>query len=348
MMTVQAILEAAAELICDLGYANASTNKIAARAGVSIGSLYQYFANKEAILARLLEDHQRQVAEMVERAWPVLENPDVPLTAGLHRLFDEFIALHERNPKLARALSSEVPRPRTDHPKRRHHAARMERLLRQRPDVRVGDPEAAAPVVAAACEALTRWLVHDVPPGRGRPRLVDEMVTMLAGYLAGACAPGAAHFTPIGVVHTPFRSTRGMPIQPSRARGYRGTITVFSDYVDGLADLDGFSHIILLCHFHQARPHRLRVVPYLDDQERGLFATRAPSRPNPIGLSVVRLQAIDGAEVTIDGVDLLDGTPLLDIKPWVGEFDQRDEEVRCGWLDAARRRRRLADDRFAK
>jgi tRNA-Thr(GGU) m(6)t(6)A37 methyltransferase TsaA len=152
-------------------------------------------------------------------------------------------------------------------------------------------------------------------------------------------------YHPIGFVRSPFTSTDGMPIQPSRARGVEGSVVVEPEFAEGLADLDGFSHLVLLCHMHQSRPYRLKVVPYLDDVERGLFATRAPSRPNPIGLSVVGLRSIDGATVHISGVDLLDGTPVLDIKPYVGEFDER-EKARFGWLEAARRRERCADNRF--
>jgi len=152
-------------------------------------------------------------------------------------------------------------------------------------------------------------------------------------------------YHPIGVVHSPFATTEGMPIQPSRAKGVRGWVEIEPEYVEGLADLEGFSHVVLLCHLHRARPHRLKVVPYLDDTPRGLFATRSPSRPNPIGLSVVRLLGIDGCTLEIAEVDLLDGTPVLDIKPYVGDFDERTD-VRIGWLEEARRRRRDADRRF--
>jgi tRNA-Thr(GGU) m(6)t(6)A37 methyltransferase TsaA len=122
-------------------------------------------------------------------------------------------------------------------------------------------------------------------------------------------------------------------------------LEVFPEYVDGLRDLDGFSHVILLTHLHRSRPHRLSVVPFLDDEPRGLFSTRAPSRPNPIGLSVVRLQAVEGPRVSIQDIDLLDGTPLLDIKPYVPAFDV-GTEVRLGWLDVALRRRAQSDTRF--
>jgi tRNA-Thr(GGU) m(6)t(6)A37 methyltransferase TsaA len=152
-------------------------------------------------------------------------------------------------------------------------------------------------------------------------------------------------YQPIGVMHTPFKTTEGMPIQPSRAQGAEGTVEIEEEYVEGLADLDGFSHIILLCHFHEARPPRMKVVPFLDDVPRGLFATRAPSRPNPIGLSIVRLTRIEGRTLHVADVDLLDGTPVLDIKPYVGEFDHC-EDARFGWLENARARERDSDGRF--
>jgi tRNA-Thr(GGU) m(6)t(6)A37 methyltransferase TsaA len=152
-------------------------------------------------------------------------------------------------------------------------------------------------------------------------------------------------YKPIGVVHSPFTEQEGTPIQPSRAKNAEGTVEVFQEFVDGLSDLDGFSHIILLCHLHRTRGYRLKVVPYLDTQLRGLFATRAPSRPNPIGLSVVELLGVDGNTLAIRGVDLLEGTPVLDIKPYVGEFDDR-AQVRKGWLEHVRRQTDVADDRF--
>jgi tRNA-Thr(GGU) m(6)t(6)A37 methyltransferase TsaA len=152
-------------------------------------------------------------------------------------------------------------------------------------------------------------------------------------------------YRPIGVVHSPFTEPTGMPIQPSRGRGIRGTVEVFPDFVEGLADLDGFSHIFLICHLHRSSGFQLKVVPYLDDVPRGVFATRAPRRPNPIGLSVVSLVAVDDGTLTIEDLDLLDGTPVLDIKPFVGEFDDR-HGLRTGWLEAARARRAIADDRF--
>jgi tRNA-Thr(GGU) m(6)t(6)A37 methyltransferase TsaA len=152
-------------------------------------------------------------------------------------------------------------------------------------------------------------------------------------------------FQPIGVIHSPFEKVEGIPIQPSHAQDVKGTVEVFPEFAEGLCDLDGFSHIILLYHLHESRSYRLKVVPFLDADPRGLFATRAPNRPNPIGLSVVRLVAIVENKLFIEGVDILDGTPLLDIKPHVDDFEAGGE-VRVGWLGSVRRQKKLADDRF--
>ncbi len=155
-------------------------------------------------------------------------------------------------------------------------------------------------------------------------------------------------FKPIGIVHTPFPEPKGMPIQPAGGAGVKATIEVFPQYRDGLADLDGFSHIIVLYHLHRSEGYKLRVVPFMDTVERGLFATRAPKRPNPIGLSVVQLDKIEDGVLYIQNVDIVDGTPLLDIKPYVPEFDQQ-LEIRTGWLDHVKRTvsKRRSDERFA-
>jgi tRNA-Thr(GGU) m(6)t(6)A37 methyltransferase TsaA len=139
-------------------------------------------------------------------------------------------------------------------------------------------------------------------------------------------------YSPIGVVHSPFKEPKGTPIQPPSAEGVAGTVEVFPECVEGLKDLDGFSHIILLYHFHLSKESPLRVKPFMDDEVHGVFAMRGPSRPNPIGLSVVRLVRVEGNVLHIEGVDIVDGTPLLDIKPYVPEFDARDVE-RIGWLE---------------
>jgi len=136
---------------------------------------------------------------------------------------------------------------------------------------------------------------------------------------------------PIGLIHTPFKNREGMPIQPSGGRGVRGHIDLYTEYQDGLKDLSGFSHIILVYYFHQSHEYALCVKPFLDHELRGVFATRAPKRPNPIGLSVVCLERIEKTRLYINNIDILDGTPLLDIKPYVPEFDSA-ENVRIGWL----------------
>ena len=152
---------------------------------------------------------------------------------------------------------------------------------------------------------------------------------------------------PIGIIHTPFAEPKGMPIQPAGATGIRGTIEVFDEFHAGLKDLDGFSHIILIYHFHRSHGFNLHVVPFMDSQPRGLFATRAPKRPNPIGISVVQLDRIETGVLYIQNPDVLDGTPLLDIKPYVPEFDS-PSNFRTGWLDQARKTvsNRKSDDRF--
>jgi len=139
-------------------------------------------------------------------------------------------------------------------------------------------------------------------------------------------------YTPIGIVHSPFKEIEGVPIQPSAAQGIKGTIEVNPEYADGLRDLDGFSHIILLYHFHLSEGHSLEVIPFLDDKAHGIFATRAPHRPNSIGLSVVKLIEIKDNLIYIENVDIIDGTPLLDIKPYVKDFDSL-EGIKQGWLE---------------
>ncbi len=141
-------------------------------------------------------------------------------------------------------------------------------------------------------------------------------------------------YYPIGLVHTPFKEIEGMPIQPTGATGVQGTIEILPDFVEGLQDIEGFSHIILLYHFHRVEAASLTVTPFLDSRPHGVFATRAPKRPNPIGLSIVRLLRREGNVLHVENVDLLDGTPVLDIKPYVPEFDHQPVE-RVGWLAQA-------------
>jgi tRNA-Thr(GGU) m(6)t(6)A37 methyltransferase TsaA len=158
---------------------------------------------------------------------------------------------------------------------------------------------------------------------------------------------GTLEVTPIGIIRSPFTEARGTPIQPALADGAEGTVEVFEQYADGIADLEGFDRIWLIYWFDRVRDVRLKVTPYLDDAERGLFATRAPCRPNPIGMSPVRLVRIEGRVLHVLDVDVLDGTPLLDIKPYSPRFDCFDVG-RSGWLDAAADRRAVADGRFHK
>jgi tRNA-Thr(GGU) m(6)t(6)A37 methyltransferase TsaA len=139
-------------------------------------------------------------------------------------------------------------------------------------------------------------------------------------------------YKPIGVVHSPFKEPKGTPIQPPGGKGIDGTVEVFPEYAEGLKDVEGFSHIILIYHFHLSKGLSLKVKPYMENELRGVFATRAPSRPNPIGISVVRLVRIEGNILHVRDVDVVDGTPLLDIKPYVPEFDVR-EVNKTGWLE---------------
>ena len=139
-----------------------------------------------------------------------------------------------------------------------------------------------------------------------------------------------------------------MPIQPSAAKGVQGRVVIQAQFQSGLKDLDGFSHLILIYDFDRVEEYKLTVTPFLDDQERGVFATRAPLRPNPIGLSVVKLLKIQGNVLEIENVDVIDQTPLLDLKPYVPYFD-RPERVRAGWIDRVKDevKDKRSDERFS-
>jgi tRNA (adenine37-N6)-methyltransferase len=154
-------------------------------------------------------------------------------------------------------------------------------------------------------------------------------------------------YEPIGIIHSPFNKIEGMPIQPPGAKGITGTVKLFARYTKGLQDIDGFSHIILLYHLHLSKGPSLKVTPFLDDEPHGIFATRSPRRPNPIGISVVRLVKREKNILHIEDVDIVNGTPLLDIKPYVPEFDNIKSE-RMGWLSArvGKVRRMKSDKRF--
>lgn len=153
----------------------------------------------------------------------------------------------------------------------------------------------------------------------------------------------------IGTIHTAFDSPENMPIQGAMDPDSRGTVTFSSDYVEGLKDLDGFSHIILIYHFHESedvvKDEVLNVQPFLEDKTHGVFATRAPRRPNPIGVTVVELMEIDDNELTVRGIDVLDGPPLLDIKPYLSDVDSPGD-TRDGWIDGRMSDEHRSDDRF--
>ena len=154
-------------------------------------------------------------------------------------------------------------------------------------------------------------------------------------------------YKPIGIIHSPFKDIKGMPIQPTGAEGVAGTIEMRPEFIEGLKDLEGFSHIILIYHFHQSEGYTLSVKPFLDNNQHGVFATRAPRRPNPIGISAVKLIKVEGRTLHVENVDIVDGTPLLDIKPYVPEFDIQRAE-RTGWLSekAGKAEKVKSDQRF--
>lgn len=138
-------------------------------------------------------------------------------------------------------------------------------------------------------------------------------------------------FSPIGIIHTPFKTIENMPIQPTADNNTGGWVEIFNEYNEGLADLEGFSHLYLIFHLHKISGYKLKVIPFLDTVERGVFSTRSPARPNPVGLSLVKLISVTGNILKIQGIDILDGTPLIDIKPFVPFFEET-EDIRTGWF----------------
>jgi tRNA-Thr(GGU) m(6)t(6)A37 methyltransferase TsaA len=154
-------------------------------------------------------------------------------------------------------------------------------------------------------------------------------------------------FKPIGIIHSPFQTLENMPIQPTSEASQPGVVEIFPEFMEGLSDLEKFSHMYLIYHFHRVQFMKLKVTPFLDNHERGLFATRAPCRPNPIGLSLVQLERIEENRLFIAAIDILDQTPLLDIKPFIPKFEPQ-KNVRTGWVEQARNQvsKQKSDERF--
>jgi tRNA-Thr(GGU) m(6)t(6)A37 methyltransferase TsaA len=182
--------------------------------------------------------------------------------------------------------------------------------------------------------------------------MTDTVTFHAHGAIASSVLKGSSEmdmtYRPIGIIHSPFTSLEAMPIQPVGATSGQGIVEIFAEFADGLKDLDGFSYLILLYHFHKAHRSALTVTPFLDSTPHGIFATRAPTRPNPIGLSVVKLLNIKDNAMQVEQLDILDETPVLDIKPYVPEFDHR-ANARIGWLERVKEEvsGMLSDDRFA-
>jgi tRNA (adenine37-N6)-methyltransferase len=158
---------------------------------------------------------------------------------------------------------------------------------------------------------------------------------------------GPICYAPIGRIHNPWTDIAGMPIQPGGARGTKGKVVIFDEFADGLRDIEGFSRVILIYAFHRSSSYNLITKPFLDTVLREVFATRSPKRPNAIGVSCVRLAGRDGSTLAVEDVDMLDGTPLLDIKPYVPEFDAYPDAA-CGWLENVAGNARVvrSDERF--
>lgn len=154
-------------------------------------------------------------------------------------------------------------------------------------------------------------------------------------------------FTEIGIIHSPHKERKGAPIQPAGATEFKGRVEVFPQFEEGLSDLDGFERIILLYHLHLSEGFSLMTKPFLDHKKRGLFSTRAPKRPNQIGISIVQLIGVEKNILHVKGIDIVDKTPLIDIKPYVPQFDSFPDS-RAGWVDAANLSAQSvrADDRF--
>ncbi len=155
---------------------------------------------------------------------------------------------------------------------------------------------------------------------------------------------------PIGIMHSPFTNLVDMPVQPRGAKDTIATIEINKDLEDGLKDLDGFSYIYLIYYFHKVQKSKLHVIPFNDNTNtpRGVFSTRTPMHPNSLGLSIVKLLSVENNIVTIQGIDILDGTPILDIKPYIENFDKIDQPTMSGWMTATNDEVccKKSDDRF--
>ncbi len=151
-------------------------------------------------------------------------------------------------------------------------------------------------------------------------------------------------FRPIGIIHSEFKSKVDVPIQPKFSES-KGSVEIFPEYEDGLKDLEGFSHIILIFHFHKSEDFELLQKPFLDEKKRGVFSTRSPKRPNPIGISTVKLLRIKGNIIYVEGLDILDNTPILDIKPHIKGFEG---ETKSGWIEGKIDKKHKSDGRFGK
>ena len=154
-------------------------------------------------------------------------------------------------------------------------------------------------------------------------------------------------YLPIGIIHSPFDNLKGMPIQPTSESSAEGSLEIYPEFAEGLKDLEGFSHIYLIYHLHKVPQSKLKVTPFLDDTPRGIFATRAPAHPNPIGLSLVKVLRVEENFVYVDGIDILNETPLLDIKPYIPEFEDT-QNVRTGWMRKSKDeiQTKQSDERF--
>lgn len=152
----------------------------------------------------------------------------------------------------------------------------------------------------------------------------------------------------IGYVFSPFETLENMPIQPTGELASHGYIKINDDLVAGLKDLEEFSHLMVIYHLHEVKNTKLEVIPFLDDKPHGIFATRSPVRPNPIGFSIIEIEKVEGSKIYANNLDMLNKTPVLDIKPYVPDFDLPKKDVKAGWFEnaAGKVKTKKSDDRF--